>query len=353
MERSISGGADDDHLWPEADVPVVVVDLDDGSLGEAPTIGPDLIAVVVGVGENNGDGDPAAHPGAPSCDVVVPPDHDAIAAIIETVRANPIASLALVTLLRAVDPSDLNGGLFAESATYSVLQSGSEFQRWAERYEAEKRATRHGGIERPDSSDQSVEQPEGGASGSDMGDDHDTVVLERDGSTLTVELNQPEVHNALDADMRRRLVEAFTVARLDPTVHEIRLSGRGRSFCAGGHLGEFGTFVDPAVAHLVRLRTSVARALDAVSDRVTVRLHGACFGAGIEIASFAGTVEVEPGCRIALPEVSLGLIPGAGGTVGITRRIGRWRTARLALTGETLDAHTALDWGLADILVAD
>jgi enoyl-CoA hydratase/carnithine racemase len=102
----------------------------------------------------------------------------------------------------------------------------------------------------------------------------------------------------------------------------------------------------------VRLQQSVGRAIDAVRDRVTVHLHGACIGSGIELPAFAGTVIAEPSTTIALPEVSLGLVPGAGGTVSLPRRIGRHRTARLALAGERVDAAVALSWGLVDAVGA-
>jgi enoyl-CoA hydratase/carnithine racemase len=76
--------------------------------------------------------------------------------------------------------------------------------------------------------------------------------------------------------------------------------------------------------------------------------HGACVGAGVELAAFAGHVKATPDAFFQLPEVSMGLIPGAGGTVSITRRIGRQRTAWMALTGGRVDAATALEWGLID-----
>ena len=73
-------------------------------------------------------------------------------------------------------------------------------------------------------------------------------------------------------------------------------------------------------------------------------------GGGIELAAFADHIVAHPETAIALPEISLGLIPGAGGTVSITRRIGRHRTAALALTGQTIGADTALRWGLVDTI---
>lgn len=71
-------------------------------------------------------------------------------------------------------------------------------------------------------------------------------------------------------------------------------------------------------------------------------------GAGIELAAFADRIVADPATRISLPELTLGLLPGAGGTVSLPRRIGRQRTAYLALTGSVIDASTALAWGLVD-----
>ena len=71
-------------------------------------------------------------------------------------------------------------------------------------------------------------------------------------------------------------------------------------------------------------------------------------GAGIELPSFAGRVVAEPSAWFKLPELAMGLIPGAGGTVSLPHRIGRRRTAYLALSGMRLDATTACAWGLVD-----
>jgi enoyl-CoA hydratase/carnithine racemase len=83
---------------------------------------------------------------------------------------------------------------------------------------------------------------------------------------------------------------------------------------------------------------------------VVAHLHGACVGSGIELPAFAGRVLAAPDTTIALPEVGLGLLPGAGGTVSLPRRIGRHRTALLALARPSIDASTALAWGLVDEL---
>jgi enoyl-CoA hydratase/carnithine racemase len=150
--------------------------------------------------------------------------------------------------------------------------------------------------------------------------------------------------------LRDQLVEALLVASADPSIERVVLDGAGPSFCSGGDLAEFGTLPDPATAHLVRLTRSPARLLAELGPRVEARLHGACIGAGIELAAFAGRVVARPDTVISLPEVGLGLIPGAGGTVSLPRRIGRHRTAELALTGSPIDAATARHWGLVDAI---
>ena len=165
---------------------------------------------------------------------------------------------------------------------------------------------------------------------------------------LHITLDRPTVRNALNTAMRDQLVDAFGLVALDPSLTEVHVRGVGDSFCAGGDLDEFGSFADPASAHVLRLQRSVGRAIAAVADRVTAHLHGACFGSGIELPAFAARVVADPSTLISLPEVSLGLIPGAGGTVSLPRRIGRHRTARLALTGERINAATAHEWGLVD-----
>ena len=176
------------------------------------------------------------------------------------------------------------------------------------------------------------------------------VLVERQDATLSVTLDRPHVHNAFNLALRDGLVEALQLASLDPTITSVELRGNGPSFCSGGDLTEFGTVPDPVTGHVVRTTRSAALALWRVADRVTVHLHGACVGAGIELAALAGRVVAHPDSRLRLPEVGFGLVPGAGGTASVPLRIGRARTAWLALSGATLDAATSLQWGLVDAL---
>ena len=109
-----------------------------------------------------------------------------------------------------------------------------------------------------------------------------------------------------------------------------------------------GAAADPGWAHLIRTLRSPARAVHDLGERVIVRAHGACVGAGIEVSAAAARLVAAPGASFRLPEVSMGLVPGAGGTASIPRRIGRQRACWMAITGDDIDLETALAWGLVD-----
>ena len=239
----------------------------------------------------------------------------------ENLEAFPIASASLALLLRGQPARFVDEGLVAESAVYSVLQSGPEFAAWRARHPAR----------------------------TDV-DEGPRVEVQRDGTKLVVTLARPDRLNALDTRMRDELLEAFNVAGADPGIAMVELRGKGPAFCAGGDLDEFGSRPDPASAHLIRLQRSIGHAVSHLSQNTTAYVHGACVGSGIELAAFADRVVAAPDVQIALPEIALGLIPGAGGTVSVTRRVGRLRTAWLAFSGCTIDAATAYDWGLVDEL---
>ncbi|MFD4596428.1 enoyl-CoA hydratase/isomerase family protein [Streptomyces sp. NPDC058464] len=167
---------------------------------------------------------------------------------------------------------------------------------------------------------------------------------------MKLTFNRPWVRNAFDAATRDALCEALEVAVLDPTLTHVDLYGNGPAFCSGGDLSEFGTSSDPAEAHHIRIHRSPAALLQRCASKVTAHVHGPCVGAGVELAAFAGSITAAPNTTFQLPEISMGLIPGAGGTASLPARIGRERTAYLALSGTTTDVETALTWGLVDTL---
>lgn len=253
-----------------------------------------------------------------SCDV------DAtLGSLTKAVGRAPDAAVMLAQVLRTGEGLPVDLAIQVESLAYSTLQHSSAFRAWREA--RTRRAPR-------------------------LSDE--PVALLRMATRLDIVLQRPEVHNAFDARMRDALCEAFDLVALDTSITDVHLRGAGPSFCSGGDLDEFGTAPDAAAAHLVRMMQSVGRRVHACSSRVTAHVHGACIGAGIEISAFAGRVVADPSTTIRLPEVAMGLIPGAGGTVSIPRRIGRHRTMFLALLDQHVDLATATRWGLVDTIVS-
>ncbi|WP_235736658.1 enoyl-CoA hydratase/isomerase family protein [Nocardioides alcanivorans] len=249
-------------------------------------------------------------------------DEAALDDLCARVLGTPGAAIALHGLLRVTSSLPVVEAITAEAAAYSMLLGGDEFARW--------RATT------PQRPTPTVGEP---------------VRLERPDATLMITLDNPARRNAFGAAMRDALVEALRLPELDPSIERVELRGAGRIFCSGGDLDEFGTASSPVAAYRARMSRNPGRQLHLLRDRVMVQLHGAAVGAGIELAAFAGHVRATSDTWVQLPELDLGLVPGAGGTVSIPRRIGRWRTAWMVLSGARLDATAAHAWGLVDELV--
>jgi len=296
--------------------PTVIVTVPDGTAPEPPARAlASVPCIVVGDGHDTAGN-------WPHLDLFVEPDVTTLDDVLDTIDTHPYASLTLAMLLRAAPRASASDAVAMESAAYSMLLASSEFAAWR---------AQHPPRDRP-------------------ADPDEPVRLRRDGSTLHVILNRPQVRNALNRAMRDRLLEAFALAATAPDIEQVEVRGVGRSFCSGGDLDEFGTFDDPARAHVLRLATSIGQAIASMSDRVTFFVHGPCAGSGVELPAFGSRVVADPATTFLLPEVSLGLVPGAGGTVSLTRRIGRHRVALLALGGRAIDATVARRWGLVDEL---
>ena len=338
----VGGGLIGDEVGPMQDRPLVAVVLHDAAQTQrlAPLVR-HLPCVTVGVTDRSfagpegfdlylcGDAD-ASEPWIPC----VRSTEESLAGLAAAVSDHPVAALVLVQLLRVAPALDVAGGLMAESLAYATLQSGADHQRWL--------------AERGDRSDGHARRDRRYGQ-----DEAEPVLASLSAGTLRVVLNRPQVRNAYNAAMRDALIEVMRVAVADPDVTEVVIEGAGPDFCSGGDLNEFGTTRDPSMAHAVRSTRHAGAAIAACADRCSVRVHGACVGAGTELAAFAGRVVAAPNTVFRLPELAMGLVPGAGGTVSVPRRIGTPRAAWLALSGEDLSAETALGWGLVEEIGID
>jgi hypothetical protein len=235
----------------------------------------------------------------------------------------PQSALVAAQVVRISESLPVPEAVDIESLAYSTLQGGAEFREWLD-----ERRTLGRPLPPPPAAD--------------------PVLIDRDCDTLRITLNRPERRNAYGTALRDGLVEALRLPLLDDTIARVVVDGAGPSFCAGGDLDEFGHTPDTATAHLIRTRGGAGRLMARLADRTEVRVHGHCVGAGIEVPAFADRIVAAPDTVFRLPEVTMGLIPGAGGTVSVPRRIGRWRALHLFVTGAALTAPRALEWGLID-----
>lgn len=167
------------------------------------------------------------------------------------------------------------------------------------------------------------------------------VVRERHGDILLVTIDNPPV-NALGVDVRRGLLEAIEAADADASINAVVLVGAGRNFLGGADIREFGK---PPMAPAL---PDVCNRIEACSKPVVAAIHGACLGGGLEIALGAHYRVALPSAKLGLPEVALGLLPGAGGTQRTPRLIGAQAALDLMLSGRHAGAAEAVKLGLVD-----
>ena len=232
--------------------------------------------------------------------------------------AAPMAAVTTAQVLRGSATRTVDEALLVESLAYATLQSGAEFATWLA---SQGRRVRN--------------------------DDGPRVRIEEHPDHIDVILDRPRLRNMIDTRMRNELIDAFSTLTLGEPL-PIHLTGAGPAFCAGGDLAEFGTVSDPLTAHLLRSSANIAPHLRRIAERVTAQVHGPCIGAGVEMTAFCRRIVAHPDTWFRLPETRMGLMPGMGGTVSIPARIGRHRTLAWLLQDTTIDANTALKWGLID-----
>ncbi|WP_179401143.1 3-hydroxyacyl-CoA dehydrogenase NAD-binding domain-containing protein [Burkholderia guangdongensis] len=171
--------------------------------------------------------------------------------------------------------------------------------------------------------------------------DTGTVLRERRDKVLVVTVDHPPV-NALSSTVRQGLVDALDAAAADDAIRAVLIVGAGRNFIAGADIREFGKPpVPPALP-------DVCDRIESSAKPVVVALHGATLGGGLEVALAAHYRIAVPGAKLGLPEVLLGLLPGAGGTQRTPRLIGAKAALDLMLSGRHAGADEALALGLVD-----
>jgi enoyl-CoA hydratase len=182
----------------------------------------------------------------------------------------------------------------------------------------------------------------------------ETISVERrDSDVLLITLDRPEMANALNTQMGLDVMELFEGLTIDTEgLRAVILTGRGtKAFCAGGDLKQRNNMTDEAwqAQHLIFER--MLRAILACPIPVIAAVNGAAYGGGCEIAAAADFVYASSDARFALTEVTLGIMPGAGGTQNLSRAVGERRAKELILSGLPFTASEAEAWGLVNRVV--
>jgi enoyl-CoA hydratase len=178
-----------------------------------------------------------------------------------------------------------------------------------------------------------------------------TLLLERSPEGfLTVTLNRPEARNAIDTQMGRELREIFVPLVYEATdVRCIIVSGAGdKAFCAGGDLKERNGMTDAQWRSQHAIFEEAFYAIMNCSVPVIAAVNGAAFGGGCELALACDFVYAAKSARFALPETSLGIIPGLGGTQNLPRAVGERRAKEVMLTARPFSAEQAYEWGMVN-----
>ena len=173
----------------------------------------------------------------------------------------------------------------------------------------------------------------------------DHLIIEPQGLWVRLTLNRPAAKNALNTALLAEIAATLTRLAGDATCRAVLICGADGNFAAGADINEIEhkttaeAALDPRKQHWADIR--------AFPKPLIAAIDGFALGGGLELALMADLIVVGQTARLGLPETSLGLIPGAGGGQRLMALAGRMRASRMILTGEIIDADTAVAWGIA------
>lgn len=167
------------------------------------------------------------------------------------------------------------------------------------------------------------------------------IAIERSGAIAIVQVDHPPV-NALSREVRSGLIAAVQTLDADPSVQAVLLTCAGRTFIAGADVNEFGK--PPQAPHL----PEVIAAIEQAAKPWAAAIHGSALGGGLEVALACRFRVALANAQLGVPEVNLGLVPGAGGCVRLPRLVGARKAAEMVVKGSPIKAPAALDVGLVD-----
>jgi enoyl-CoA hydratase len=181
-----------------------------------------------------------------------------------------------------------------------------------------------------------------------MPNSYETLLLDREGRVAIITINRPDKRNALNIKMREEGAALLDELRQDDSVGVVVFTGAGdKAFIAGADIAEFAGRT-AITQRDVMMSRSLFTAIDSFPKPVIAMINGYCLGGGCELALACDIRIASETASFGQPEINLGIIPGGGGTQRLTRLVGEGKAMELILTGEIIDAQTALSIGLVN-----
>lgn len=184
-----------------------------------------------------------------------------------------------------------------------------------------------------------------------MSEEYVKLVVE--GTTAKLILQRPKQLNALNQEVIRQLDAHLTQLEKQKDVRSVILCGEGRAFAAGADIAEMVDIDSLQAAEFSRLGQKVFAKLEALPQPTIALIQGYALGGGLEVALACDIRIAAEGAKLGQPEVSIGVLPGFGGSQRLPRIIGQGRALHMLLTGEPIDAQTALAYGLVTAVVKE
>jgi enoyl-CoA hydratase len=182
---------------------------------------------------------------------------------------------------------------------------------------------------------------------------YDNLLLERDGPVAIITLNRPKQLNALSADVLNDVSAALDELTADNAVRAIIVTGAGeRAFAAGADIGELAQIENATAGRQMAMRShQLGRKMAGLGKPIIAAINGFALGGGLELALACDIRLASDTAQVGLPEVTLGIMPGWGGTQRLARLVGPGAAKLLMMTGERIDAHEALRLGIVERVV--
>ncbi|NHV97906.1 MAG: enoyl-CoA hydratase/isomerase family protein [Thaumarchaeota archaeon] len=187
-----------------------------------------------------------------------------------------------------------------------------------------------------------------------MSSEFKRIIYEKKDGVAWITLNNPQRFNALDYEMRKELKTALEDASKDKNVLAVAITGSGKAFCAGGDIQAFAEMKPIEVLELYRevgTALVLGKIIRDMPKPVIAAVNGYCLGAGFELAQSCDIIFASDDAVFGQPEISVGLIPGGGGTQRLPRLIGEKKAKELIFTGQRLSAKEISEMGLINKIV--